>query len=126
MTPHDEAVEAALAAQYLALDRGANGEEALRLAIAAYEAARAKHGWRLTKIVWRERPPLDLSEEIEAHAPPGVPMTEREVEAVALSVTAPKLNRDGRLVVAITVVSLLANLAMFIAVMCCWKGCAPP
>lgn len=39
---------------------------------------------------------------------------------------APKLNRDGRLLVAITFFSLMANLAMFVVVMCCWKGCAAP
>jgi hypothetical protein len=71
MTPHDEAVEAALDAFY---GKGMWPPEAtreelihdMRLAIAAYEAAMLKCGWQWTKIVRRERPPLDLSDMEEA------------------------------------------------------------
>ena len=44
-TPIPEAIEAALKAQYLALDRGANGETALIAALAAVDAAMEAAGY---------------------------------------------------------------------------------
>lgn len=46
-----DAIKAALEAQMLVLDRGADGETALLAAIAAFDAAMLAHGWKRVKVV---------------------------------------------------------------------------
>ena len=50
MTYPADATEAALDAQALALDRGADGETAFLAALAAFDAAMLAHGWKRVRV----------------------------------------------------------------------------